>query len=416
MELDGKPPFHTIPLGENQVIAFYEYSSQVKPCVADEVAAEAAKQVFNLTFIDGAYGDPKKVNTIVIGGKSVVPEKVNGQLTLMPCISIPEGDITIAAGACSLVTPGVDVPAKPTDEKDPTDPSKYLARPGDIVAEPGDKIQVGFWYKFPPDAILDNLDEMAGPDQIHQIQGMSIAACYDSKYLSCLSTYTLDGTITKDVGAEFINVHSQDKDADEPNRPGELVIGILVDALPPFLGQYLPPSSEFLKLICVDFKVLETAGCDVVTGITFCNGANGAGKVPTNNLASVYNHSWPMTPWAGSASIITLRSHPKFVRGDCNFNSIDHLASTGKDAVDIADAAAIISYLFQTGDYQFQPPCLDACDANDDGRVDLADSVFVLRYMFKFDKKPPEPFEVSPGVDPTPDRLTCEGGHSTCAP
>jgi len=89
--------------------------------------------------------------------------------------------------------------------------------------------------------------------------------------------------------------------------------------------------------------------------------------------------------------------------------------------VDISDAAAVISWLFETGDYRFLPPCMDACDANDDGRVDLADSVYILRYLFKLpNTKPPIPFDL-PGTDDqsgarTPnDRLDCVAG-SVCGP
>jgi hypothetical protein len=274
---------------------------------------------------------------------------------------------------------------------------------------------VGFFYKFPNSVILD---EGVPSDLVHQIQGMSIAACYDRAFLSCKGTYSLAGTITEAVGAEFVNVHCEDTDAADAARPGELIIGILVDAVPPFDGQYLPPTDDFLKLICVDFQVLQTAPCKVngqpaKTVISFCDGANGKGKVPVRNLASVANHSWPMAGLSGAGAElggIEVQAEAAFVRGDCNFSQIDHVPSTGKDAVDISDAAAVISYLFQTDYFQFQPPCLDACDANDDGRVDLADSVYILRYLFKFDKQPPEPFDNSPGPDPTKDRLSCEGG------
>jgi hypothetical protein len=411
MELDGVPPYKLIPAGSNNVIAYYSYASASRACVT-EAEVQANTTIYNLTFKDLFYGDPLKENVIVIEGRSKNPVLNHGTLTLKPCI-IPgeEGVIKIRAGGCSLVTPGVDVPVQEGDVKDPTDPTKYVPRPADLTAEPCDTVQVGFWYQFPPDAILDDLDDMAGADQIHQIQGMSIAVCYDASKLSCLGTYTLAGTITEAIGAEFVNVHCQDADPSEPSRPGELVIGILTDALPPFEGQYLPPSSDWLKLLCVDFKVACDAPCNECIAITFCDGANGAGNVPIRNLASVWNHSWPMQTFSTEICVL---AEPKFVRGDCNFNGIDHLPSTGKDAVDIADAAAVLSYLFQTGDWRFAPPCMDSCDANDDGRVDLADSVFILRYLFKFDRKPPEPFESSPGFDPTDDRLGCLGGNMSC--
>jgi len=84
--------------------------------------------------------------------------------------------------------------------------------------------------------------------------------------------------------------------------------------------------------------------------------------------------------------------------------------------VDISDAQAVLSYLFLSGTWRFPAPCLDACDANDDGRIDLADSVYILRYLFKFAAQPKAPYP-NPGPDPVgpsgPDRLTCLAG-SVC--
>jgi hypothetical protein len=412
MELDGIPPFDVIPAGSNNEIARFTYATPSHACVdAADVAAHT--EIFDLTLVDFIYGDPLQENVIVIEGKSLNPALNHGTITLTPCIIPPPGgDLQIAIGSCDLVTPGVDEPVESWDLKDPTDPSKYLQRPGHIAGDVCDTVQVGFYYRFPPDAILDDLDDMAGPDQIHQIQGMSIAVCYDKGCLSCLGTFSLAGTITETIGAEFVNVHCEDSDAADPSRPGELIIGILADALPPFEGQYLPPTEDWLKLICVDFKIPCTAECDTVCTITLCDGANGKGTVPIRNVASVWNHSWPMSGVPGSTTnTIIIRGEAKFIRGDCNFNAIDHIDSTDKSAVDIADASAILSWLFQDGDWQFIPPCLDACDANDDGRVDLADSVYVLRYLFKFDDQPPEPFDDAPGPDPTDDRIDCAGGH-----
>jgi hypothetical protein len=412
-ELDGIPPFNTIPIGSANKIGLYKYATPTHVCVtAAEVAAHT--EIFDLTFVDFVYGDPAQENVIVIGGQSKNPELNHGKITLKPkTCPILEG-IQLAIGSCELVTPGIDEPVEDWDIQDPTDPSKYLQRPGHIAGDVCDVVQVGFYYKFPPDTILDELDDYAGPDQIHQIQGLSIAVCYDKNCLSCLGTFSLAGTITETIGAEFVNVHCEDTDQStgDVNRPGELVIGILADALPPFEGQYLPPTSDWLKLICVNFQIPCDAPCDGTCSIYMCDGANGRGTVPIKNVASVWNHSWPIGPYPNAdIGTIEIRGEAKFIRGDCNFNAIDHEDSADKSAVDIADASAILSYLFQDGEWQFIPPCLDACDANDDGRVDLADSVFVLRYLFKFDRQPPEPFDVAPGTDPTDDRLDCAEGH-----
>lgn len=413
MELDGVPPFNEIPIGSENQIARFTYATTARPCVdAADVAANT--ESFALTFVDFIYGDPLQENVIVIAGLSKNPALNHGAITLEPeTCPPPGGAIEIAVGSCDLVTPGVEEPVEDWDVKDPTDPTKYVRRPGHIAGDVCEEVQVGFYYRFPPDTILDTLDEMAGPDQIHQIQGLSIAVCYDKSCLSCLGSFSLDGTITETIGAEFVNVHCEDVDASDASRPGELIIGILADALPPFEGQYLPPTSDWLKLICVDFRIPCDAPCNGTCSIYQCDGANGKGTVPIKNVASVWNHSWPMGFYAGDTATVDIRGESKFIRGDCNFNAIDHIDSADKTAVDIADASAILSWLFQDGDWQFIPPCLDACDANDDGRVDLADSVYVLRYLFKFDDQPPEPFDDAPGTDPTDDRLDCEEGR-TC--
>jgi len=84
--------------------------------------------------------------------------------------------------------------------------------------------------------------------------------------------------------------------------------------------------------------------------------------------------------------------------------------------VDIADAASEISALFYVGTWKYEPVCDKACDSNDDGRMDLADSVFLLRYLFrdiegKLSIKPPYP---TAGSDPTYDKLTCGDVEDAC--
>ncbi len=81
-----------------------------------------------------------------------------------------------------------------------------------------------------------------------------------------------------------------------------------------------------------------------------------------------------------------------FVRGDGN----------GDGKVDLADAIAVLAYLFAGGP---EGGCRDAADANDDGRRDLSDAVRVLLYLFKGWTFEP-PLGVC-GVDTTADELDC---------
>ena len=87
MELDGNPPFRTIPAGSSNTIAVYEYSASETGC------PDRGPQAFDLTFSDNVLGDPVKENVIVIGGRSRNPELNNGTLTINittnPSISTP---------------------------------------------------------------------------------------------------------------------------------------------------------------------------------------------------------------------------------------------------------------------------------------------------------------------------------------
>ncbi|MEM7263527.1 MAG: dockerin type I repeat-containing protein, partial [Planctomycetota bacterium] len=92
----------------------------------------------------------------------------------------------------------------------------------------------------------------------------------------------------------------------------------------------------------------------------------------------------------------TLSGVPLFIRGDANGSG---------DLPNIADAITILGYLF-IGQALL---CLDAADVNDDGNVDVGDTIFVLNYQFIAGPAPSAPFPHA-GIDPTPDPLDCTVG------
>ena len=191
--------------------------------------------------------------------------------------------------------------------------------------------------------------------------------------------------------------------------------------VPPFDGATIPPAPKAQLMGCVTFTVKADAACGSCCPVEFTDGVNGPGKVPINNLISVENIS--VAPLELVNCELCVVDEPKFFRGDCNFSGGS--GDDGSLAVDIADAAMVVSFLFAPGLYKPEPPCLDACDCNDDGRIDLADAVCILRYLFQQGEFPPEPGpgyretgnpnpdNVEPseaGVDPTLDLLDCEAG------
>ncbi len=414
----GTPP--PLPPGSHE-IAIYRY------CIDSELLCGASPFVYSLEFVDSVLGDPPKENLVVAAGLSVGPALEDGTLTLRPP-SCQAGKFGFAAGGCVLAD-ALDGSGNPIP--DPLDPAKVLQVPARIVSHPGEAVDVGLWYRFPPDLVLD---PDIRPELVHQIQGLSMAVCYDRGFLHCLDgKFSLEGTMTQAVGAEFVNVHCQDQDPVDSVRKGELVVGILVDALPPFERQYLPPTDDWLQVICVKFQALTPPGlCDApeeaCSEITFCDGANGQGNIRVRNLISVDNLSFkPMDLLPGTVCLLPA---PVFIRGDCNFNFLDQgltitaerLVRTDinwRRAVDISDGAALISFLFQKGSARFQPPCLDACDTNDDGRIDLADAMLLLRYIFRLSSEELRVLFDKPRTDDeegarTPnDRLDCKFG-SVC--
>jgi len=106
-------------------------------------------------------------------------------------------------------------------------------------------------------------------------------------------------------------------------------------------------------------------------------------------------------------NLIDLRSFfpfARFRRGDAN--------ASGR--VDIADAISLLSYLFGPADDPSKAKvaeCVDAADANDDGTTDIADAIKILGHLFAAEGPLPGPFGEC-GIDMTADDLGC----STFAP
>ena len=71
--------------------------------------------------------------------------------------------------------------------------------------------------------------------------------------------------------------------------------------------------------------------------------------------------------------------------------------------INLADAVFLLNYLFAFG---LPPQCFSACDADDNGAVQLPDAIIILNYLFAQGPPPQSPFPGA-GADPTPDTLTC---------
>ncbi len=136
---------------------------------------------------------------------------------------------------------------------------------------------------------------------------------------------------------------------------------------------------------------IDAAYCDVEGGV-----APGPGNISADPLfadapAGDFN-LLDGSPCIGAASdggiigALPLDASPQtYLRGDANLDS----------RLDLADPVRILAYLFEGG---AALPCRETADANTDGRVDLSDAVFLLRLLF------------GGGPAPEPEDADCAGG------
>lgn len=401
--LDFNSPFtgQTIPVGAANEIAVYSY------CCVTVPEASMPDLVTALTFCDNVLGDPVKENVMVIGGISISKDEdlalENGTFTCTATGPLPAED-------CN---DGIDNDGDTLIDGDDPECQQMFACGDRVLSGDGEDLsdfnvgsngELCLYLKSPE-------DNAVGHAQMDHVQGfsMAISHCCDITFQGDLD---ISGTILEAIGAEFISVQI---DSTEDDGDGcELIVGVLVDALPPFDGATIPPMANFQLMGCLEFTSENNSDlCGTCCDVTFEDNLNGNGKVPVKNLISAENMS--VGPQLMNCKIcFTQPAH--FYRGDCNFKGM----GPGM-MVDIADAAAVVSFLFMPGSWKFQPPCLDACDCNDDGRVDLADAICILQYYLQGGTFPPAPgpglvMDENGGVVPsgagpdwTEDKLDCIG-------
>lgn len=101
----------------------------------------------------------------------------------------------------------------------------------------------------------------------------------------------------------------------------------------------------------------------------------------------------------------TLPVHATLSAPTCNGDRRFRRGRANPDCrVDLADAVFTLAWLFLGGP---EPGCMDATDANDDGVVNLADAINTLNYLFLGGAAPPRPGPDALGCDPTEDALGC---------
>jgi len=152
---------------------------------------------------------------------------------------------------------------------------------------------------------------------------------------------------------------------------------------------YSLPANGASRIARARYRVREDAPLGATTAISYRDGLQQSG-VPIENL--VVFISGVNEPRMGTLGLDVVED--AFIRGDFN----------GDGRLNIADAMKLLSWLFLESSV---PDCLDAGDVDDDGRIDIGDPMALLSLLFLQPGRPPSPYP-APGPDPTPDGLGCD--------
>ena len=359
--MDFNPPFdgQTLPLGNGIHLATYSYS-----CVDSNIYVEGeavpAAATSPLTLDSGTLGTPPLDNVLVINGLSLQPILSSGTFTCEP-VGVPAEDTIL------WMETEFD-----TDEGN----YAYLGQTGDLC----------FYYK----------------DDDDYIQGFTLTVCYDCDLTIHEDSWEFNGSILDQVGIEYLAVQVDDDCSD--GETGELIVALLMDALPPFEGQTLPQTDnlneERLLVGSMQVTVDDTAECNEEQPIYWCNDINGNGDVFLYNNVVIDFESIQI--YERNDTFVYVVPEEIFQRGDCNSD----------DKVDLADSATMLANQFNG----LPILCPDACDSNDDGALNMADSVYLLNWLFKFGPIPPAPGPYEDGPDATTDDTlpVCDSDDTNC--
>lgn len=235
-------------------------------------------------------------------------------------------------------------------------------------------------------------------DPSSNVQGFTITACFEGPIVAVPGSYSIDGTVLEIVGAEYVNAQFDNDDLDGDGR--EIVIGILIDFMPPFDGQTAPPTFFPQEIGRLDFFAPEDVECFQCYPIQFCDNINGNGNVVLSNKVVIENES--ITPVELNDGQICVPVAALFIRGDVNNDGI----------VDVGDPIYLLNYLFLNG---ASPPCPDSADADNDGLINITDAVYMVFYVFGIGVAPPFPFPDC-GLESFPDldELDCVVASPAC--
>jgi hypothetical protein len=227
-------------------------------------------------------------------------------------------------------------------------------------------------------------------------QGWSLSIAHDPSFLRP-SPPSIQGTQAGSLFSGGFQKHELIS-----NDSGNGVISAVVLSLTEPIS--FPPMSRHDVLV-IDYLWIDdtsVTGKRPPTSIEFLDKLRGQGQ-PVNNVVTHLGAS--NRPLVRRALVLDLEvGDPPlqpFIRSDANDDGRQN----------IADAVWLLSELFFRG-----PPtlCFSAADANADGLKDITDVAFLLQYNFLAGRPPTAPFPDC-GVDPEEDPTNCPIGSTSCA-
>lgn len=233
-----------------------------------------------------------------------------------------------------------------------------------------------FTLEIPDQQVLPGQSEVWFPiDVAHsvEIQGFQLLVQYDPSVLTFLRNETAQTAVAA-LTPEF---------HETSERVGLVQVGCIFDFLEPIDGRAL--SAGFNRFTHLVFGV----DADAVPGTT-TEVAVVQESILSDLQTSLIVEGFSAFGVLDSAEVRvrSLTPEPKlFLRGDANDDS----------TINIADSVFLLNWLFSGGE---EPPCVHAADVQDRGKVDISDPIFLLNYLFQGGESPAQPHPVR-GLDPT---------------
>jgi hypothetical protein len=212
---------------------------------------------------------------------------------------------------------------------------------------------------------------------------------------------TTDGTATEDLFSggfqktEVVDPEKIHPVTGQPQGPGAVSAIVLS-----FIEQIALEESGTASVLRLDLRASRPqAEDDIVGEVAKFDRLRGSGE-PVNSVASVNGITRLYCENRAATVRFHLDAEPTFSRCDAN--------DDGRH--DIADPIWVVNELFRGGP---QNPCQKANDCNDDGQVDLSDATYSISYEFIGGPAPTAPFPAC-GVDPSEDLLPCGSNATRC--